>query len=408
MTPPPRSVARLSAGWSRLAADELAIADLGAPPLSLDEHLALYDHLPPRSTLASAEHIGGRGGAGFPLATKLRSVASQRGPRVVVANGSESEPGAFKDRALLTHAPHLVLDGVALATRLLDARDAIVAVEDATVAHILDRAVHERGDTVRVVHLGRSYLTGQETALLAALDGRPALPRFQLVRVSERGLAGRPTLVANVETLAQWALAARFGTSWHQSAGTRGQDRSTRLVSLRLPDSQVTVVELTPGTSLATLKSVTGATSGLALVGGLFGELVSLTDARAGARVLVDRARSPEELALGAGSILLAPAATCTVCATAELVGYLSDERAGQCGPCDRGLPELARALSVAARPDELETLAGLIARRGACALPDAAAQLARAVTPEALVAHQQRRCSERPFALAVREPKRA
>ncbi|ACU53936.1 Respiratory-chain NADH dehydrogenase domain 51 kDa subunit [Acidimicrobium ferrooxidans DSM 10331] len=407
MTPPPRSVARLSAGWSRLVSDDLAIAELDAPPLSLDAHRAIYGSLPPRPPLATAEHIVGRGGAGFPLARKLAAVASQRGPRVVVANGAESEPGARKDKALLTHAPHLVLDGLGLATRLLEAREAIVAVEDATAADVLERAIRERSDAVRVALLDRSYLTGQETALLAALEGRPALPRFQLARVAERGYKSRPTLVANVETLAQWALAARFGTSWHQSAGTRGHDRSTRIVSIALPGSTPTVVELAPGATVRSLLDAVGVTTGLALVGGLFGELISVADERAMARVLVDRADSSDELALGAGSVLLAPSATCVVCATSELVGYLSEERAGQCGPCDRGLPELARALGAGARPAELATVARLIARRGACALPDAAAHLATAITPADAAGHQRRRCHERPFALESREPSR-
>lgn len=344
--PAPTGPARLTALWTLgEVATGIALANTTAPPASLAVHREAYGDLPLHHAARAAEAIRGRGGAGYPLGAKLRAVAARGRRCVVVANGAESEPGAAKDSALMIHAPHLVLDGVELAAHELGADEAIVAVEDEEAARELRRATSERGSAVCIELIPARYVSGQETAVLRALEGAPAVPHFDLERPSVRGLHGRPTLVSNVETLAQWAVAARFGSAWHQALGSRGEDRSSRLVSIRPAAARAVLAELAPGIDLGTLLAATGSPPGLALVGGLFGTLLDTRDSRARARVLVDRSHSPQELRLGAGTILLAPGAACRVCATAELVAYLAAERVGQCGPCDRGVPDLTQAL---------------------------------------------------------------
>ena len=111
------------------------VSSAGAPS-TLDEHLSVYGQLPPAGAidlpaLVDASGLRGLGGAGFPTATKLRAVASQRGRPFVVANGAEGEPISGKDKVLVRYLPHLVLDGAAAAAHALGAREAIVALSRA-------------------------------------------------------------------------------------------------------------------------------------------------------------------------------------------------------------------------------------------------------------------------------------
>ncbi len=387
-----------------LPGGHVALTDPAAPPTSFEAHIELFGPLPaPRAALASASGIFGRGGAGFPLDRKLRTVQEARGRAVVIANGAESEPGALKDVTLMTHAPHLVLDGLELAGATLGTTDLFVVVEEPDAQRCLATAAAERGLEVEIVVVTPHYLVGQETAAISALEGRRAVPRFQRRRVTERGYRGRPTLVSNVETLAQWALCHRFGSTWHANLGTRGSERSSRLVSLHVPGTATVVAEIAPGTTLRELLDVVGAPRGLVLVGGCFGSLGATFDPAFLDRHLVGRATEPDELALGAGNIVVAPGADCTVCAATEVVAYLASKRAQQCGPCTNGVPELAQALRRGDASSSLLELAGLLERRGACALPDAAAQLARSVASceTALARHRERGCHSTPFGLS-------
>ncbi len=113
------------------------LAGVGERPLvGLDEHLDVHGpppdlrRSPPESLITLVESAGlrGHGGASFPMARKMRAVASRRGRAVLVANGSEGEPASKKDRALLREAPHLVLDGAAVAARAVGAREAVIVV----------------------------------------------------------------------------------------------------------------------------------------------------------------------------------------------------------------------------------------------------------------------------------------
>ncbi len=199
--------------------------------VALEQHLDVHGPLPdlrrrpPEELLKLVESAGlrGHGGASFPMARKLRAVAARRGRPIVVANGSEGEPASKKDRALLRELPHLVLDGAAVAARALGARDAIVAVskEDERSLRSLHRALRDRvawrltGDPhFELFELEPGYVSGQETALVSALNGGPAKPTFTPPRPLERGVRGRPTLIQNVETLAHLALIARHGAAW--------------------------------------------------------------------------------------------------------------------------------------------------------------------------------------------------
>ena len=173
-----------------------------------------------------ASGLRGRGGGAFPVATKWRSVASGSSrSRAVLINGAEGEPLSRKDNVLMTGRPHLVLDGAAIAAETLGADDVVLYVgRDHTGAHeamrraLLERPAAERRRTRFVVAPPR-YVAGEESAAVHCVNDAVALPTSTPPRAFERGIAGRPTLVQNVETLAHVAMIARFGGEWFHSIG---------------------------------------------------------------------------------------------------------------------------------------------------------------------------------------------
>ena len=174
---------------------------------TLDQHLAVYGRLPHPGTidllaLVEASGLQGRGGAGFPTATKLRAVAAQRGRPVVVANGTEGEPVSGKDKVLVRYLPHLVLDGAAAAGQALGSREAIVAVSraDREGVEALSAAIDERRARLdervrlRAVAVPDGFVAGEETALVQFLNRGVAKPTFTPPRPSSAVLAGRRRL----------------------------------------------------------------------------------------------------------------------------------------------------------------------------------------------------------------------
>jgi len=222
-----------------------------------------------RALIEEVERAGllGRGGAGFPTATKLRAVASGRRTPVVVVNGAESEPASRKDLLLLTTRPHLVLDGALAAAAAvganrieigLDTDEAARAIETALASR---RGVERPGATVRIVRVPRRYLSGEERSLVRAIGGGPAIPALG-PRPFERGVAGRPTLVQNVETLAHLAQIVAFGGDWFREVGaddepsahgrflaiaTAGDDATEGTVGAQQPLRAEARAELDPG-----------------------------------------------------------------------------------------------------------------------------------------------------------------
>ncbi|EUA30361.1 respiratory-chain NADH dehydrogenase 51 Kd subunit [Mycobacterium xenopi 4042] len=218
---PPGPVARPAAARSTGREDYGAYRDFGGyqPLISADELLAEVE----RSGLL------GRGGAAFPLAVKLRAVRDN-GLRsglgaVVVANGEEGEPASIKDRWLLRHRPHLILDGLRLAAAIVAADRAYVYVSDPESSRSIETALTELdtdalGVPVQVWMVEPGYVAGEETAAVRALNGGPVKPTDKPPRPFEEGVGGRPTLVSNVETLANLAYLQRHGSAEFRAQGT--------------------------------------------------------------------------------------------------------------------------------------------------------------------------------------------
>jgi NADH:ubiquinone oxidoreductase subunit F (NADH-binding) len=277
-----------------------------------------------------------------------------------------------------------VIDGMLAAAAAVGATDAIVAVSRADAAGYarLEAALRERPDAahVQLRSAPEGFITGEESALVHWLNGGAAKPTITPPRPFERGVNGRPTLVQNVETLANVALVARRGAGWFRELGTDAEPGSvlvTLLGAVRTPG----VGETELGTPIADVVARHG---GLAepvralLVGGYFGTWLPASALR---RPL---SRAGLGVSLGARTLVALPARSCGLVETARVVRYLAGESAEQCGPCLFGLDALAAAIeSVAARDARaahsharLARLREQIAGRGACAHPDGTVRL--------------------------------
>jgi NADH:ubiquinone oxidoreductase subunit F (NADH-binding) len=377
--------------------------------LALDEHLAVHGPAAPvgRELVEAVELAGlrGRGGASFPTAVKLRSVATRRGSHSILVNGAEGEPMSAKDRVLLELAPHLVLDGAFAAAAAIGADRVVIAIRAdsggalASVRQAL--AERPRSRAVTVARIPAAYLAGEESALIQYLDGGPLVPRTVPPLPFERGLRRRPTLVQNPETLAHVALIARRGSAWFREVGT-GAHPGSALVSVSGAVLRPGVQEIECGMPLdAVLSAAGGVTESIraVLIGGYHGAWIPrdrVPSVRLDDDHLVHHGGS-----LAAGVIVVLGESACPAAELADTMAWLANESAHQCGPCSNGLPAMADLLAsmVAGRgpQDGREWLArwsGQITGRGACHLPDGAMRFlgtGLAVFADEIADHEQR-----------------
>lgn len=383
--------ARLLAGWYATGR-----------PATLTDHLRRYGPPPVAAALGSrtsmplveaveAAGLTGRGGAGFPTARKLRAVAERRGRAVVVVNAMESEPASRKDQFLLAVAPHLVLDGAVLAAHMVGADTVHVCLPRTRSAQHrqLGAAVEERRrarlDRVRLhlQTLPHAYVSSESTSLVRWLNGGPARPQGGPPRTHERGVAQRPTLVHNAETLAHLALIARHGPDWFRQTGTPAEPGTT-LVTVSGAVAAPGVLEVALGTPLAAVLDHAGApTESLqaVLLGGFAGSWLPAEQLNT---PLTRHDLAPLGAAPGAGVLVALPHSACGLTETARMLAYLAAHSARQCGPCHLGLPAVAEDFTALAAgqadPHLLSRLrrrTGLLPDRGACRHPDGAARLA-------------------------------
>jgi NADH:ubiquinone oxidoreductase subunit F (NADH-binding) len=364
---------------------------------SLSSHLERLGLLPeggPWMLEALAESgLRGRGGARFPTARKWDAVARRaRGRPIVVVNGAEGEPASEKDQALMCLRPHLVLDGAQVAAETVGAREVILCV-NRDLPHALGGlkgALAERSQArmgsvpVRLLEAPARYVAGEETAAVNWINGGESKPRFIPPRPFEKGVAGRPTLIHNVETLAAAALIARFGPAWFRSAGTAASPGSM-LVTVGGAVRFHEVLEVEQGSTVGDAIAGAGGTSRTAqavLLGGYFGTWVPAY--QADALRLDDESAARANLRLGCGVVHVLPEGACGVIETARILRYLASESAHQCGPCMYGLDALARTVEVigmgGARARDFVNLERwtdqLRVGRGSCKHPDGAVGL--------------------------------
>ncbi len=374
---------------------------LAGPPLDgraerFDAHLArLGDHRQSNRRADLIEEIDasgllGRGGAGFPVGRKWQALAErERGQAVVVVNGAEGEPASFKDRTLMAHRPHLVIDGALLAAEAIGADQIVfyIGQEHELAARAIGEALAERttewAGRTRIVLAPISYVAGESSAAVNCINTRDARPTTSPPRVSRSGVDGLPTLVQNVESLAYAALIGRFGERWYRSAG-RLDTPGTALVTVSGEIEAPAVREIELGTTIGEIASdakVRQERTQAVILGGYFGTWAAARDVWD--LPLDPAAMTRADLAFGCGIVGLLPLNVCGVAATAGIMAFMADESAAQCGPCLHGLRAIgdatARLANGIARDEDLanvERLARQTAGRGACHHPDGAVQL--------------------------------
>lgn len=355
--------------------------------------------VPVEATIRELDAAGlrGRGGAGFPAAIKWRAVADAVGPKVVVGNGHEGEPASDKDAWLVTHRPHLVLDGLLLAATAVGADRAILYVSHSEVVEAAERAVAEvkaaglvpDGVRLEVFHASGGYVAGEETAVCRSISGGPALPLARPPRPAESGVDGLPTLVTNVETLAHAAWIRRYGAAAFREAGTPSSP-GTALFTATGAIRDGGVFEAALGTTVGELAAaaggVTGEVHGL-LMGGWFGGY--LRGERSELVCCYQEVRAAGS-GLGCAAITFLGDDADLLRTAADLGTWFEQESARQCGVCRNGTRAIRDTLVKVAQgdpnPDHVANLARWgeqLVGRGACAFLDGAATLARSVAGE-------------------------
>jgi NADH:ubiquinone oxidoreductase subunit F (NADH-binding) len=257
---------------------------------------------------------------------------------------------------------------------------------------------------LRLAAVPDGFVSGEETALVHALNGGAPKPTFTPPRPYERGVGGAPTLVQNAETMAHIALIARFGPAWFREFGTTDEPGST-LVTIAGAVRRPGVYEVALGTSFPAIVAEAGGVTEAPrafLVGGYFGTWANADDI---ARLsLLNSDLRTIGAALGARSLVVFPGSACGVAESARVARYLADESAGQCGPCVNGLTAIARGLEQLGRLEkgdprgDLARWVELVRGRGACHHPDGAARFVSSMFTvfEDEVEHhlRHRRCS--------------
>ncbi len=346
------------------------------------------DTLPPDALLErlAASGLRGRGGGWFAAARKWRAVRAEGGDPVVIANGAEGEPGSFKDRYVMQRRPADVVAGLAAAARAVGAREAILFLKGSfdrpaeALAGALATASLD-GLSVSIRRGDDGYITGEETALLEALEGRRPWPRPKPPLPSAVGLRGRPTLVQNVETLARVPAAVADPEAYRRA--------ETTLVTVWGDVRRPGVHEVPLGTPLRRVvdEHAGGATEevGLVFPGGPAGP--PLPSDRLDTPLDPDALRAAGT-ALGTGSVLVVGASACPLAVAASAAGFFERENCGQCPPCAVGTASLARILRAVeagtSRPRDLRDLgevAGFMSGHGYCAHGRTAAAVATGMT---------------------------
>ena len=343
--------------------------------------------------------LRGRGGAGFPAGLKWGFMPKGAMTKYVCVNTDEGEPGTFKDRLLVEHDPHSIIEGVIIAAYAVGASRAFVyirgefflgvkrwikAIDDAYAHGFLGKHILGSGfDLDLSVHRGAgAYICGEETALINSLEGKRGEPRMKPPYPAETGFWNEPTLVHNVETLANVPHIVNRGSSWFKSIGTE-QSSGSKLFCISGHVRRPGNYELPLGTPLSSIL--------YDFAGGMRGDRPLKAIIPGGAStpmLLADQVDIPmdfESLAragsmLGTGAIVIMEEGTCMVEVARRLMSFFAHESCGKCTPCRVGtlrLEEmLARIVEGEGKPADIGLMEGIctgIEGNTLCPMGDAA-----------------------------------
>ncbi len=342
----------------------------GREPLSLKEYeqtggyQALHKALamPPGDVLeiVKASNLRGRGGAGFPTGVKWSFVPmgpEARRPKYFIVNADEMEPGAFKDRLLLEGDPHLLVEGVIIAAYTIQAEEAFIFLrrEYHRAEKLLQRAIAEAREkgylgenilkngfslNLRIHSSAGRYICGEETALINALEGRRATPRSKPPFPQICGLWGRPTVVNNVETVANVPHIVRNGAEWFKSI-SKSADGGTKIYGVSGRVKRPGAWELPMGTSMREIieEHAGGMQDGYTLRGLIPGGASTdfLVADHLDLKMDFDSVMKAGSR-LGTGTMTVLDDKTCPVGFVHNMEVFFSRESCGWCTPCREGL----------------------------------------------------------------------
>ncbi len=315
--------------------------------------------MPPEAVIEETKKSGlrGRGGAGFPTGQKWSFVPRDKWPHYLIVNADESEPGTFKDRAIIEQDPHLLIEGTLIAAHALQAKVSYIYIrgEMPLGARRLEEAIAEAGakglmgEAEIHVHRGAgAYICGEETGLLESLEGKRGYPRLKPPFPAVVGAFGKPTVVNNVETLANLPAIFTRGVVWYRSLGTeKSPGPKIFCVSghvqrpgnyerpLGYPFEKLLYEDcggLRPGRALK------------AVIPGGSSMPVLKAEETKGLNLDYESVQARGSL-LGSAGIIVMDDTTCAVRALYNLSRFYAHESCGQCTPCREGAPWLSKIL---------------------------------------------------------------
>ena len=348
-------------------------------------------------------NVRGRGGAGFPVGRKWSFVPKGGDkPKYVCVNADESEPGTFKDRYILEKDPHMLIEGVAICCKAIEAHHAFIyirgefglayeriqaAVDEAYAAGILgEKCMGEDYPLDIVVHRGAgAYICGEETALLESLEGKKGQPRLKPPFPAVEGLFGCPTVINNVESLTAVGPIIAKGAEWWKSLSYSEAEGGTKLVGLSGHVAKPGVYELPGGLSLREIIYDVG--------GGMRStekKLKAVVPGGSSCKIVTpdkidvtfdfDNMKSVGSL-MGTGCPTVIEEGTCMVRLLKRLIRFYAHESCGQCTPCREGgdwlfkiLDRIEAGTGTMEDIDLLESIGSKIEGHTICALGEATA----------------------------------
>ncbi|MFQ5868773.1 MAG: NADH-quinone oxidoreductase subunit NuoF [Candidatus Zixiibacteriota bacterium] len=353
----------------------------------------------PEQVIAEVKTSGlrGRGGAGFPTGLKWEFCrkANSSDIKYIICNGDEGDPGAFMDRSLLEADPHAVLEGMIIGAYAIGAKEGFVyirdeyplalrrislAIEHAEEYGLLGENILDSGldFSVKVIRGGGAFVCGEETALMASIEGREGRPRPRPPFPAHKGLWGKPTNINNVETWANVAQIVIRGGEWYSNIGTE-KSKGTKVFSLVGKVSNTGLVEVPMGIGLRKIIFDIGG----GIPDGKRFKAVQSGGPSGGCipEELIDLPVDFEELTkagaiMGSGGLIVMDEDTCMVDVARYFVSFLEEESCGKCNPCREGIKRMREILTdiVEARGREgnieiLENLANVVKEASLCGL---------------------------------------
>jgi NADH-quinone oxidoreductase subunit F len=369
-------------------------------------------------------NLRGRGGAGFATGLKWTFLPKDVRPRYLTVNADESEPGTFKDRYIIEHDPHMLIEGIAITCYALDIHRAYIYIrgEFAKQARCLEKAIGEAKlagiigkqllgkkdfDLDIAVHRGAgAYVCGEESALLESLEGRRGNPRLKPPFPAVVGLWGKPTIINNVETISNIPWIISNGGEAFAALGF-GKTGGTRLFGVSGHVNKPGVYEKPAAYNLKKLimedcGGVVGGRKIKAVIPGgsscpvLRGDEIDIS-------LEVDAVKAAGSMS-GSGGVIVFDESVCMVRALARISKFYAEESCGQCTPCREGtawmeaiIEKIEHGHGTAADVEKLEQIANSIGGNTICALGDAASMpvqsFLKKFKPEFLRHVEEHRC---------------